>query len=102
VEVGVPALQIGPVKVLDCSDTWPVKAQALPLRVAPVLIVIEIPAIAVPTKCVVVSIVIELTAVHQILQGSPPTTDEPGAVIISDADMNIQTPDPLRVRTPVR
>jgi hypothetical protein len=45
--------------------------------------------------------VAELTTLHHTLQGSPPVTFEPDDVMSVEADLKIQTPDPLRVRFPV-
>jgi len=75
---------------------------ARPFRFAPPFKVMAVDARMFPSKDVVVSRVAEETALHQMLQGSPPVTDEPGNVMISAADLKIQTPDvPVRVRLPV-
>ena len=54
-----------------------------------------------PMNAVVVSRVADETTLHHTLHGSPPVTDEPGDVMSVDADLKIQTPDPVRVRFPV-
>jgi hypothetical protein len=100
VAVGGAAAQTGPVKVLVSNVTAPVCARALPSRLAPVFREMDVSARIFPMKLVFVPRVAELTTLHHTLHGSPPVTDEPADVMSVDADLKIQTPDPLRVRFP--
>jgi hypothetical protein len=61
----------------------------------------EVSARIFPMNEVVVSRVAELATLHHTLHGSPPVTDEPGEVMSVDADLKIQTPDPLSVKFPL-
>jgi hypothetical protein len=54
-----------------------------------------------PMNEVVVPRVTEVPICHHTLQGSPPVTDEPDAVISVDTVLKIQTPEPVRVRFPL-
>jgi hypothetical protein len=93
----------GPVIVLASSVTVAADSpKTRPFKVAPVFkAVVPSWAIIVPINDVVVSRVAELPILHQILQGSPPVTDEPGDVTSVDTVLKIQTPDPVRVRFPL-
>lgn len=101
-EAAVVTAHVGPLIVLESNDTPPVCARARPFRVAPVAIVMEVDTRIVPIRDVFVPRVAELAALHQTLHGSPPTILAVPEVIKSDADLKIQTPDPLRVRVPVK
>jgi hypothetical protein len=96
--------QVGPLIVLASSVTVPAdKAKILPFRTAPVFkALMPFWAIIVPINEVVVPRVTELPTRHQTLHGSPPVTDEPGDVISVDTDLKIQTPEPVKVRFPLR
>src|SRR5680860_155681 len=94
-------VQVGPVIVLASNVTAPVCTKARPFKVAPVFNAIDVSARIFPIKLVVVSRVAELPILHHTLHGSPPVTDEPGDVISVDAVLKIQTPDPVRVKSPV-
>jgi len=87
--------------VLSSSVTAPVCAKARPFNVAPVFNAIDVLARIFPMNEVVVPRVPDETSLHHTLHGSPPVTDEPDDVVSVDADLKIQTPDPLRVRFPV-
>ena len=103
-DVGVSvacAPQFGPVMMLESSVTAPVCARARPSKLALLFRVMDVSARIFPMNEVVVSRVAELATLHHTLHGSPPLTDEPGDVISVDADLKIQTPDPLSVRFPV-
>jgi hypothetical protein len=95
------AAHVGPEMTLLSNVTAPVWAKARPFKVAPVSKPMEVSARMVPSNEVVVSRVADETTLHHTLHGSPPVTDEPGDVMRDDADLNIQTPDPERVRFPV-
>jgi hypothetical protein len=94
--------QAGPVIVLLSSVTAPVCAIARPFKVAPVCRLIDVRARMLPMKLVPVPRVADETTLHHTLHGSPPVTDEFAAVVRVAADLNIQTPEPLSVRFPVR
>ena len=89
------------VMALVSSITAPVCAKARPFKVAPVFNVMLVRARIFPMNEVVVPRVPDETSLHHTLHGSPPVTDEPDDVVSVDADLKIQTPDPLRVRFPV-
>ena len=95
-------LQTGPLMMFEFSVTAPVWARRRPLIVAPVFRPMDVRARILPWNLVVVSRVAEEPTLHQTLQGSPPVTEEPGDVISVEAALNIQTPDPLSVRLPLR
>ena len=88
--------------LLVANVTAPVCARARPFKLAPVFRPIDVDARIFPMNAVVVSRVAELPTLHHTLHGSPPVTDEPGDVISVDADLKIQTPDPVRVRFPLK
>ena len=96
--------QVGPLIVLASNVTVPAdKVKILPFRTAPVFkALIPFWAIIVPINEVVVPRVAELPTRHQTLHGSPPVTDEPGDVISVDTDLKIQTPEPVKVKFPLR
>jgi hypothetical protein len=87
--------------VLLSIVTAPVCARARPFKVAPLFRVMLVRARIFPMNEVLVSRVAELPILHHTLHGSPPVTDEPGDVMSVDADLKIQTPDPLSTRFPV-
>src|ERR1035437_3286823 len=101
-ELELAAEQVGPEIVLVSIDTSPVCAKARPFRVAPVAIVMDVDARMFPINEVFVPRVAELTTLHHTLHGSPPTILAVPEVIRSDDDLKIHTPDPLRVRVPVK
>jgi hypothetical protein len=81
-----------------------VSAKTRPFKVAPVTkaLVLAPWAIIVPSNEVVEPRVALLPTLHHMLQGSPPVTDEPDAVISVDTVLKIQTPGPVvRVKVPV-
>jgi hypothetical protein len=91
----------GPVIVLWSRVTaaW---ARALPFKVAPVCMAILVPERIFPSKVLFEPIMLPaVTKRHQILQGSPPVTEDPAEVVNVAADLKIHTPAPLRVRLPV-
>lgn len=51
---------------------------------------------------VLVPRVAELPTLHHTLQGSPPVTEEFDDVMSVETLLNIQTPDPVRVRLPLK
>jgi hypothetical protein len=71
-----------------------------PSKIAPPFKVTESWAKIFPFNAVSVSIVAELPTRHQISQEFPPVTDEWADVTSVDADLNIQTPDPVRFKFP--
>lgn len=87
--------------VLSSSVTAPVCAKARPFNLAPVFKAIDVLARIFPMNEVFVPRVPDETSLHHTLHESPPVTDEPADVVSVDADLKIQTPDPLRVRFPV-
>lgn len=93
--------QTGPLIVLWSRVTaaW---AKARPFRVAPVCRARLVPARRLPSIVLLLPRILPAeTMRHQILQGSPPVTVELAAVVMVEADLNIQTPEPLKVRFPV-
>ena len=87
--------------ILVSNVTAPVCAIARPFKVAPPFKVMDSSARIFPLNAVVVPRVAELPTLHHTLQGSPPVTDEFVDVTSVDADLKIQTPDPVRFRFPV-
>jgi hypothetical protein len=100
----VVAAQVGPLMTLASNVNVPAdNVKTRPFKVAPVSrAVTPFCAIIVPINEVVVPSVAELPILHHTLQGSPPVTDEPDEVIIVDTVLKIQTPDPVRVRFPLK
>lgn len=101
--VVVVVVQVGPVIVLSSKVTLaPDSAKNRPFKVAPVCMALTpVCDKTVPMNEVVVKRVVELPTLHQTLQGSPPVTDEPVAVMSVDTDLKIHTPVfPVRVRFP--
>ena len=92
--------QIGPVMVLVSNVTAPVCARARPFKLAPCCRPMDVSARIFPINEVLVPRVAELTTRHHTLHGSPPTTLAVPEVMRVDADLKIQTPDPLRVSVP--
>ncbi len=103
-ELEAAAAQVGPLIVLAFKVTVLAASPTIrPSTVAPAFrAVVPLRAKRFPLNEVVVSRVAELPTLHQMLQASPPVTEEPGEVIIVDTDLKIQTPEPVRFRFPVR
>ena len=77
-----PTLQEAKLTVLLSSVTVPFRAKALPTRLAPLFIVMDVSARMLPTNVVVVSMVAELLTSHCTLQELPVVvTVEPGEVM---------------------
>jgi hypothetical protein len=93
-------VHVGPEIVLVSKVTAPFCAKARPFRVAPVFMVIEVSAKIFPINELVVPRVAELPTLHQTLHGSPPVIDELVAAIKVEADLKIQTPEPVRFKFP--
>jgi hypothetical protein len=92
--------------VLLINVTAPLRAKALPLRVAALFMVMLWSAMIVPWNVVFVSRVAELVTCQNTLQLRPPpvkATDELGEVVIALPILNTQTSValPLRVSAPV-
>ena len=97
----VVVAQTGPLIVLWSSVTaaW---AKARPFKVAPVCRARLVPAKILPSKVLLLPMILPAeTKRHQMLQGSPPVTVEAAEVVMVEADLNIQTPEPLKVKLPV-
>ena len=92
--------QAEPVKALLSRVTAPVCASARPFKLAPVCMAIDVEAKTFPISDVLVPRTAELTSRHHTLQGLPPTTLAVPEVVRVEADLKIQTPDPLRVSVP--
>jgi hypothetical protein len=110
VAVAAAAAQNTGVMVLSSSDTAPVRARALPSRLAPVFMVMLASARMFPLSEVVVSTVAELPTCQNRLQPGPEpplvkTTDEPGAVVsvlpIWKTQTELGSPKALRMSCPV-
>lgn len=105
VEVGAAA-QLGPVMVFEFSVTVaPAPAKTRPFSVAPEFRAVVSATLAVtifPMKVVPEPRVAALPTLHHTLHASPPVTDEPLDVMIVETDLKIQTPEPVRLRFPVR
>ena len=87
--------------VLLSIVTAPVCAKALPSKVAWVARAIIVDARILPRSDVSTPSVAELTTRHQMLQDEPPpTTFAVPEVMSVDADLKIQTPEPLSVSVP--
>jgi hypothetical protein len=104
VGVGVAAAHVGPDMVLVSNVTVLAASPIIrPSTVAPVFnAVVPLSAKRFPLNAVVVSRVAELPILHQTLQASPPVMDDPGDVISVDTVLKIHTPDPVRLRLPVK
>jgi hypothetical protein len=92
--------QIKPVMVLESNVTAPVCARARPFKVARVCRLMDVSARIFPINEVSVPSVAELATLHHTSQGLSPTTLAEPEVMRVDADLKIQTPDPLRVSVP--
>ena len=90
-----------PVVMVLASNVTAACAKARPFRLAPVCMLMLVPARILPTIEELGKMSAAETSLHQTLHGSPPVTDESADVVSVDADLKIQTPDPLRVRFPV-
>jgi hypothetical protein len=103
----MPHGQGGTFTGLLSNETAPVRASALPFRVAPVVRVTDAWAIMVPSKIVLVPRVAELPICQYTCSDRAPpdrmTWLLPAAVVRVDTTWKIQTPLalPLRVRLPV-
>ncbi|KKU08959.1 MAG: hypothetical protein UX12_C0026G0001 [Candidatus Collierbacteria bacterium GW2011_GWC1_45_47] len=93
-------LQLDLLIVLLSKVTAPLRANARPLKSAPVAMVMSVSARMFPVRSVFVPRVAELTTFHQTLHASPPMTLAVPDVTRVDADLKTQTPDPLRVSVP--
>ena len=90
-----------PVVMVLASNVTAACAKARPFKLAPVCMLMLVPARMLPTIEELGKMSAAETSLHHTLQGSPPVTDALAAVVSVDADLKIQTPDPLRVRFPV-
>ncbi len=100
VGVGVGPEHVGVVIVLVFRVTAAC-AKARPFNVAPVCMLMLVPARMLPMNEVPGKRSAPVTSLHHTLQGSPPVTEEPTDVVSVAADLKIQTHDPVRVRFPV-
>jgi hypothetical protein len=106
VVVRVGAAQIGRVMGFVSNVTSPFRAKARPIKLALLSMRMESSARIFPMNEVLVLRVTDVAALHHTLHRLSPVrsstiTDESVAVTIVVADLKIQTPDPVRCRSPV-
>jgi hypothetical protein len=94
--------QLEPVMVFESKVTAPFCARARPFKNALVFKVIDSEARIFPINEVLVPSVAELPTCHHTLHGSSPVTDEPEAVVSVETARKIHTPDPDKVRFPLK